>query len=107
MPSLHIDLLLHIYIYIYIYIYTYMHTYTTMYIPIYIACTKTGQARENYADPRCLGPYFFRSQKKKQDKPEKTMQIYNLGYALGGKLAVSLSLSLSLPLPPSLPPLSY
>jgi len=24
-----------------------------------------------------------------EDKPDKTMQIYNLGYALGGKLAVS------------------
>ena len=23
-----------------------------------------------------------------EDKPDKTMQIYNLGYALGGKLAV-------------------
>ena len=28
-----------------------------------------------------------------EDKPDKTMQIYNLGYALGGKLAVTIYLS--------------
>ena len=31
-----------------------------------------------------------------EDKPDKTMQIYNLGYALGGKLAVAIYLPICL-----------